>query len=305
MEISDLRYFLAVAREESIKLASESLYISQPGLTKVIQRLEKELGKDLFIRSNRKITLTDDGILLRKRAQEIIDLVDKTNNEFIQTHTDLSGEVLIGGGESDGMKIITQTMKSLSNKYPKIHFQMYSGNGDIICERIDKGLLDFGVLMGVADLKKYDFIKLPYFDNWGILMKKDDPFVDKEYITLNDMTKMPIIFPTQTNDAPNLKNWFENRKHDLNIVAKYNLIYNAGLMVEEGIGNAFCIDNLINTTNISNLVFKPLKPKLLSNIMIIWKKYQVFSEPSKKFLEELKNNISNKLEDEVKEGVLE
>lgn len=177
---------------------------------------------------------------------------------------------------------------------------MYSGNGDIICERIDKGLLDFGVLMGVADLKKYDFIKLPYFDNWGILMKKDDPFASKDYITLDDMIKMPLIFPSQTNDAPNLKNWFENRKHDLNIVAKYNLIYNAGLMVEEGIGNAFCIDHLINTTNISNLVFKPLKPKLMSNIMIIWKKYQVFSEPSKKFLEELQNNISNKLDNEEK-----
>ncbi len=300
MEISDLRYFLAVAGEESIKLASESLYISQPGLTKVIQRLEKELGKDLFIRSNRKITLTDDGILLRKRAQEIIDLVDKTSNEFIQDENDLSGEILIGGGESDGMRIITETLKNLIDKYPKIHFQMFSGNGDIICERIDKGLLDFGILMGVADLKKYDFIKLPYLDNWGILMRKDSSFAYKDYITLDDMVKMPLIFPNQTNDAPNLKNWFENREHELNIVAKYNLIYNAGLMVEDGIGNAFCIDNLINTTNISNLIFKPLKPKLMSNMMIIWKKYQVFSEPSKKFLEELQKNISNKLENETK-----
>lgn len=293
MEISDLRYFLAVAREESIKLASESLYISQPGLSKVIQRLEKELGKDLFIRSNRKIKLTDDGILLRKRAQEIIDLVDKTSIEFSKNEDEISGEVFIGAGESESIRTIAKTIKSIQTKYPKIKFDIFSGNADSITEKIDKGLIDFGVLIGVTDITKYDFIKLPIPDTIGVYMRKDSPYAEKNEITLDDLIEMPLIMSKQSDGDFNIKNWFKGQEAKLNIVACYNLIYNAAMLVNEGIGYACGIDKLLNTTSGSNLVFKPIKPSIETHSYLIWKKYQVFSDASKKFLEEIKNNIAS------------
>ena len=293
MEINDLKYFLAVAKEENMRVASNSLYISQPGLTKVIQRLENELGKSLFNRTHHRLSLTEDGKLLKKRAQEIIELIDKTQNELKSQKNNLSGRIVIGCGESDGVRIITKAMKSFQDKYPNVHFQILSGNADIIREKVENGLLDFGVLLGVADLKKYDFIRLPYLDTWGVLMQKNSPFANKKSINLNDLLKMPLIYPSQTNGSPNIQNWFENKYQDLNIVASYNLIYNASLMVESGIGNAFCINKIINTFRSDKLVFIPVKPTLHSNVIFIWKKYQVFSEVNKLFLEELQREVSN------------
>lgn len=295
MELSDLRYFLAVAREESIKLASENLYISQPGLSKVIKRLENELGKELFIRENRKITLTEDGVLLRKRAQEIIDLVDKTEAEFIkdeQNNSDISGDVYIGGGETEGMRFVAKTIKNLQSKYPNIHYHLFSGNSDDVMERVDKGLLDFGILIEPVDVRKYDYVRLPVSDSWGILMRKDSPLAKLDYIKPNNLLDLPLICSRQSLVKNEISSWLGSDFENLNIISTYNLIFNASLLVDEGVGYALCLDKLVNTSCSSNLCFKPLKPSLKANLIIIWKKYQVFPKASKKFLDELQNEIN-------------
>lgn len=291
MELREYRYFLAVAREESITKASEFLHISQPGLSKVIMNIEEELGKKLFVRENRKITLTDDGILLRKRAQEIVDLVDKTEAEFISVDNDISGEVFIGGGETEGMRIIAKTIKELNNNYPNIHYNLFSGNAQDVTEKLDKGLLDFGILIEPVDVTKYEYIHLPFSDTWGLLMRKDNALSKKDCIEPNDLLNIPLICSRQVFMENELSNWIGSDFNKLNIISTYNLIFNAALMVDEDVGCAITLDKLVNTGEDSDLCFRPLKNSKKSSLILVWKKYQVFSKSSQKFLDELKNQI--------------
>ncbi len=293
MEIRELRYFLAVAREGSITIAAESLNITQPGLSKVIMSIEEQLGKKLFIRENRKITLTEDGMLLRKRAGEIIDLMDKTEAEFSKdTEEQLSGNIYIGAGETESMRYIAKTIKNLQNKHPNIHYNFFSGNGDDVTEKLDKGLLDFGILIEPVDIKKYDYLRLPTYDTWGLLMRKDSELAKLNSITAKDLLNIPLLSSRQSLVKHDISSWLGDDLDKLNIIGTYNLIYNASLMVEEGIGYALCLDKLVNTTGNSNLCFKPLKPALTSNLVLVWKKYQVFSKATEKFLRELQNEIN-------------
>ncbi len=293
MELREYRYFLAVAREESITKASELLHISQPGLSKVIMNIEDSLGKKLFIRENRKITLTEDGILLRKRAQEIVDLADKTEAELTATYNDISGEVFIGGGETEGMRIIAKTIKELNNNYPNIHYNLFSGNAQDVTEKLDKGLLDFGVLIEPVDVTKYEYIRLPFSDTWGLVMRKDNPLSKKKYIEPDDLLNIPLICSRQVLGKSELSNWLGTDFNKLNIVSTYNLIFNAALMVDEGVGCAITLDKLVNTGEDSNLCFRPLKNSKNSDLILVWKKYQVFSKASQKFLDEFKKQIND------------
>ena len=292
MELREYRYFLAVAREESITKASELLHISQPGLSKVIMNIEDSLGKKLFIRENRKISLTEDGILLRKRAQEIVDLADKTEAELTATYNDISGEVFIGGGETEGMRIIAKTIKELNINYPNIHYNLFSGNAQDVTEKLDKGLLDFGILIEPVDVTKYEYIRLPFSDTWGLVMRKDNPLSKKKYIDQDDLLNIPLICSRQVLGKSELSNWIGTDFNKLNIISTYNLIFNAALMVDEGIGCAITLDKLVNTGENSNLCFRPLKNSKNSNLIFVWKKYQVFSKASQKFLDELKKQIN-------------
>ncbi len=293
MEIRELRYFLAVAREGSITIAAESLNITQPGLSKVIMNIEEQLGKKLFIRENRKITLTEDGMLLRKRAGEIIDLMDKTEAEFSKdTEEQISGNIYIGGGETESMRFIAKAIKNLQNKHPNIHYNFFSGNADDVTEKLDKGLLDFGVLIEPVDIKKYDYLRLPTYDTWGVLMRKDSELAGLDSITPKDLLNIPLFSSRQSLVKHDISSWLGDDFDKLNIIGTYNLIYNASLMVEEGIGYALCLDKLVNTTGNSNLCFRQLKPALTSSLVLVWKKYQVFSKATEKFLEELQNEIN-------------
>lgn len=294
MELREYRYFLAVAREESITKASEFLHISQPGLSKVIMNIENSLGKKLFIRENRKITLTEDGILLRKRAQEIVDLADKTETELTSNSDNISGEIFIGGGETEGMRIIAKTIKELNTKYPNIKYNLFSGNAQDVTEKLDKGLLDFGILIEPVDVTKYEYIRLPFHDTWGLVMKKDNPLSRKKYIEPDDLLNIPLICSRQVLGKKDLYNWIGTDFNKLNIISTYNLIFNAALMVDEGVGCAITLDKLVNTGENSNLCFRPLKNSKSSDLILIWKKYQVFSKASQKFLSSLKEQISIK-----------
>lgn len=291
MEIRLLRYFIAVANQQSISAAAQYLHLSQPTLSRQLSEFEKELGTPLFIRGNRKITLTDEGIFLLKKAKEIVELVDKTEANFNQPAEIISGEIYIGGGETEAMHLIAKTLKSLLKDYPSIQFHLFSGNADDIKDKLDSGLLDFGIVIEPTDKQKYDYVKLPATNVWGVLMRKDSPLADKPFIQPIDLLDKPLLISRQTAVSNELTGWFGQNIEDLNITGTYNLLYNAALMVEENLGYALCLDKLINTSGNSKLCFKPLNPRLEVNLNIIWKKHQVFSNAANKFLEQLRNHI--------------
>ncbi|UQZ36945.1 LysR family transcriptional regulator [Paenibacillus sp. PK3_47] len=291
MDIRLLKYFIAVASEQSISAAAQYLHLSQPSLSRQLGELEKELGAVLFTRGNRKITLTDEGRFLLKSAKDIVELVDKTEANFKQTSSFISGEIYIGAGETEAVQLIARTFKSLLEKYPDIQFHLFSGNADDISDKLDSGLLDFGIVIEPADKQKYDYVKLPAVDVWGVLMRKDSELADRPFVEPADLTDKPLLISRQTAVSNELSGWLGQDIEGLNVVGTYNLLYNAALMVEEGIGYALCIDKLINTSGNSKLCFKPLNPGLEANLNVIWKKHQVFSSAAKKFLEELRNQI--------------
>lgn len=296
MEIRVLQYFLAIAREQSIVKAAQSLHLSQPTLSTQIKNLEEELGKQLLIRGtkgSRKVTLTEEGMILRKRAEEIMDLVQKAENEIILSDSVIIGDVFIGAGETDGIRLLAHIASTLNKKYPGIHYHISSGNSSFVTENIDKGLLDFGLVFENPDLKKYDCIKLPCKDVWGILMKKNDFLSQKELISPEDLWDKPLLISQEESDGGPVLQWIHKKRSSLNIIATYNLLFNASLYVDEGLGYAICFDKIINTSGDSPLTFRPLNPPLEAEMYLIWKKYQVFSKPAEKFLETLQNNFSS------------
>ena len=292
MEIRVLKYFLAVAREQNISAAAESLFLSQPTLSRQLKELEEELGKQLFIRGSRKITLTEEGLLLRKRAEEIVELMDKTEKELLGSDEQVSGEIYIGAGETDGLRLIAKAAKELQAEYPQINYRIISGDAVDITERLDKGLIDFALLLEPVDISKYSYLKFPVKDVWGVLMRRDCPLAQKESISPKDLQDMPLIVSRQALDGSELTQWLKNGSEQLNIVSTYNLVYNASLMVDEGLGVALCLDKIINVSGDSSLCFRPLKPKLEVGMNLVWKKYQVFSKAAEKFILKMQESIN-------------
>ena len=295
MEIRVLRYFLAIAREGSITNAANFLHVTQPTLSRQIRDLEEELGQKLFTRSSHHMTLTAEGKILRKRAEEIVSMVDKTEAEFNSMENVVSGDIYIGGGETDAMKLVAQIACELRMNYPGIHYHLYSGNSEDVTERLDKGLLDFGILIQPADISKYDYINIPAKDTWGVAMRRDSPLAVKEVIRKEDLLNVPLICSRQVISGERRGNefaeWFGEDFEKLDIVTTFNLVYNAAIMVEAGVGYAVTIDKIANTTGNSNLCFRPLEPRLDSGLDIIWKKYQVFSSAAELFLNKLRERF--------------
>lgn len=291
MEIRVLRYFLAIAREGNITGAANRLHLSQPTLSRQIRDLEEELGKQLFIRGSHSVSLTSEGMLLRKRAEEIVSMVDKTEAEFHSMNETIGGDVYIGGGESRAMKLLADIIKDIQTDYPDIHFHLYSGNAEDVAERLDKGLLDFGVLIQPADIPKYHYVNLPFYDVWGVVMRKDSLLARQSSIMREDLLDIPLIFSRQVMQQPRMENafadWFGEDYDRVNVVSTFNLFYNAALMVESGVGYAVTLDKLANTSEVSDLCFRPLEPQLESGLSVVWKKYQVFSKAAELFLEKL------------------
>ena len=294
MELRVLNYFLAIAREQSIVHAAEALHLSQPTLSTQIKNLEKELGKQLFIRGTRgtrKVTLTEEGMILRKRAEEILDLVKRTENEITLSNDIIVGDVYIGTGETDGVRLMAKTAKKLQEHYPGVHYHIYSGNAAHVMEQLDKGLIDFGIIFGDVDLTKYNSLDTSYSDQWGVLMRRNSELAEKDVISPKDLRDQPLILSQQEAKGGTLTQWLEQEAGELNIIATYNLIFNASILVDEGLGYAIGYDKIVNTTGDSNLCFRPLSPQLESHMHIIWKKYQLFSKPAGKFLEVLKETL--------------
>lgn len=291
MEFRVLRYFLAVAREQSISAAAQALHLTQPTLSRQLRELEEELGKQLMVRGSRRIELTEDGMLLRKRAEEIMELVSRTQAELSSPDEAVTGDVYIGTGETDGVRRLARAARRLRESCPGIRFHIVSGDASDVCERLDKGLLDFGVLLGDIDETKYNHIQLPMRDVWGVLMPRSSPLAELGSVLPRDLWDKPLILSRQVDNKSGLYRWLGREPDQLNTVATYNLIYNASLMVDEGMGYAFTLDKLVNTTG-SQLCFRPLEPRLELGMYLVWKKYRVFSRAAELFLETLEESLS-------------
>ena len=292
MEVRFLRYFLAIAQEENISKAAERLHITQPTLSRQIAQMEQELGVKLFDRGARKVTLTGEGLLLRRRAEEILELVRMTESEISLSNEVVAGDVYIGTGESDMIRIFAKAAKNIQKKHPDIHYHILSGNAAFVQDYLDRGLIDFGVVYSPVDPNVYSCVKVPVRDTWGVLMRKDSPLAEKDSIQPQDLQNEPLIISAQKTDAWPMSDWFGQDMSKLNVVATYNLVFNASLLVEEGLGYAVCFDKLINVSGNSSLCFRPLSPKMEAQASIIWKRYQVFSKAADCFLRELEEVLS-------------
>lgn len=296
MELRLLRYFLAVAREENITLAARFLNITQPTLSRQIKDLELELGQKLFIRGSHKVVLTKEGLMLKKRAEEILDMVNKAKAEITYVKDSIEGSVYIGCGETKSMRLVAQIIADVRKKHPNIKFHLFSGNAEDVTERLDKGLLDFGLLIQPVDLSRYDFVAMPVKDVWGVLMPRDSPLAKKKNIVKDDLLKVPLICSRQImqkNKTGNkVADWFSADYDKLNIIASYNLIFNASLLVEKGIGYALTLDGLVDTMDNDRLCFRPLNPTLESELSMVWKKYQVFSSPAEVFVQTMQDKAA-------------
>ncbi|HIS74752.1 TPA: LysR family transcriptional regulator [Candidatus Galligastranaerophilus intestinavium] len=291
MEIRVLKYFLTVAEIGNITKAANSMHLTQPTLSRQLQDLERELGQKLFVRGSKSVTLTPEGMVLRRRAQEIMELVEKTENEFFSIKDDVSGDIFIGAGETKTIKLIADVMKTLQKKYQKIKFHIVSGDSEDLSEKLDKGILDFCIFIEPFVPDKYNYINLSEKDTWGILLRQDDPLAKKESIKVEDIINLPILISRQAikksfENNPIL-DWFGDNFDKMHIAGTYNLLYNAAIMTENEIGYALGLDRLIADTLNSPLTFRPLNPKLQVCVSIAWKKNQVFSKAAKLFLDEM------------------
>ncbi len=291
MDIRVLRYFLAVAREQSFSVAAERLYLSQPTLSRQLKELEDELGKPLLNRSSKGVTLTEEGMILRARAEEIVALIDKAEQEVRQSGELISGMVHIGSGETYTLKLIADTAKHLNAQYPELQYNIYSADGSDVIEKLDKGLLDFGIVFMNVDTSKYNVIELPLKDRFGVLMRRDSPLAKKESIALSDLKGQPLIIPRQPNHNLLFLESIGIDEQNVKITAQYNLVFNGSVMAGEGMGYCICIDRLINVTGDSELCFKPFSPPIETSCSFIWKRSAVFSKAAEKFLEQFTEDM--------------
>lgn len=287
MELRVLRYFLEVAREGNVTRAARRLHISQPTLSRQIKELEEELGKKLFIRSNCSVRLTEEGMLLRKRAEDILEMADKTFAEFQALDQINGGDIHIGCAESNGIAPFIQVIRKLKEQYPRIRYHFYSSGTDTVNERLDRGLLDFAIIVQEVDPSKYNYLRIPASDRWGLIMRKDCPLAQRACIRLHDLTDIPLILSRQAL-GEEMPRWFGEAQDKLQIVATYDLLFNTSVMVREGFGYVLGFDGLVYTGPDSDLCFRPLEPALESPMYMIWRKYPAFSPAAALLLEELK-----------------
>lgn len=295
MELRTLRYFLAVAREGSLTQAAKVLYVTQPALSRQLKALEEELGAKLFVRGSHSVALTEQGSLLKQRCEEIVQLADKTVAEFAAPTGMVAGDVHIGVGESYTSQLLARVAKGLQERYPGIRYRLYDGNADDLADRLDGGLLDFCVLIQPADLSKYSHLRLPEKDSWGLLMRRDNPLAEKAAISPSDLLDEPLICSDQTIVRTLSHNsfidWFGEDFESLNIVATYNLIFNATLFAAAGFGSVLALQNQVRVSEADVLCFRPLEPKMEVESDIVWKKHRMFSPAAETFLEALREHL--------------
>lgn len=280
MDIRILKYFLMVAREENITHASKQLHISQPSLSKQLMELEQEIGKQLFIRTKRKITLTEEGKLLKKRAEEIVYLFDKTEKELLMDDTHISGDITIGGSP---LPEVLDCIQHYQKKYPDVQFHFYGGDADEIKEKMNHGNIDFAILLQPIDMMQYECIPFKKTHQWGLLLPKDSKLAKKESIQPRDIKKAPLILHQRKELQREISIWANQEISNLNVVATYNIIHgDPTIFVKSGVGYIFSIDATIQNQDVC---FRPLDPPLTLQYCFVWKRYATFTKASALFLQ--------------------
>ena len=290
-----LQYFLAIAREQGITRAAESLHVSQPTLSRHMKELEDTLGVQLFVRGRKQTTLTEEGRYFRARAQEIVSLMDKTESTLNADRNIVAGDIVIGCGETPIMAYLTELFAGIHEEFPDVHLQTFSGDADAVMERLDKGLVDLGLLLGPIRAEKYDYLDLPWQDEFGLLMPKDHPLTSKSTVTLQDMQEYPVSLPRQLAEGHELLGARVQDIKPRTVISSYNLLYNATFLVEQGVCLAFALDRLADVSGKRNLTFRPFEPAITVPAVIVTKKYQTFSPTVKLFLDRLQERIAANL----------
>ena len=287
MEIRVLRYFLITAREENITRAAELLHITQPTLSRQLMQLEEELGTKLFERSSHSIRLTEDGMLLRRRAQELVQLADSVEKEFRHSKEEMSGTISIGSGETGSMQELAEIIRDFQEKYPLVQYDLYTATADEIKERLDKGLLDIGLLTEPVDIMKYSFIRMKRKEKWGILVRRDSKLAEKTSIGPSDLLDVPVFLAHRALVKNEIEGWFGDYYDQVQIAGTYNLINNAAVMVRNHIGVAFCFQL---QSQFDDLTYIPIEPQIETGAVIVWKKAQIVSRTTHQFISFLKES---------------
>lgn len=293
MDIRVLKYFLAVAREENITRAAELLHITQPTLSRQLAKLEDDFGIQLFLRGKNGITLTDEGLLLRRRAEELVELADKTERELAAHEEMITGEITIGSGELEVVQLFPEIFRSFKEKHPNVTFDLYTGNADQIKQRLDNGLTDIGILLEPVEIEKYDFIRFNVPERWVVVMRADDPLAKKDNITIKELVDLPLIFVKRQSIRNELESWFREHIDKLNIVATSNMSTNASILVEHGFGYALVIEGSLPFLDNSRLCCRPLSPERTATSVLAWKKNQPFAPAVKRFLRHVFDVLNN------------
>ncbi|MBU9738101.1 LysR family transcriptional regulator [Diplocloster agilis] len=288
MELRVLNYFLMVAREENITKAAQLLHVTQPTLSRQLMQLEEELGVKLFQRSNHCIILTEEGMLLKRRAQEMISLAEKTRQDLMQKDTELTGEISIGCGELQSVDFLAKLLAQFQAENPLVRFNIFSGNADSIKERIENGLLDMGLLTEPVDITKYAFLHVPQKETWGVLVHKDSELAGKQAVCPSDLLDVPLMISNRDLIQGLIANWFGVDFDDLHIVCRYNLLYNAAILVRNKIGAAVCIKL---DCSYDDTCFIPFSPSIKSGSVLVWKKDQMTSPTMAAFLDYSQNAL--------------
>lgn len=288
MEIRVLRYFLTVVREENITKASEALHITQPTLSRQLAQLEEEIGVKLFDRGSRRIKLTNEGILLKRRAEEILQLVDKTEKELTQQEEQIEGKISIGCGEIAAVQLLPDLIESFRKRYPRVSFDIFTATADMVKEQMDKGLVDIGLLLEPIDMEKYDFIRMDIREKWVVLMRPDDPLTEKKSVTAEDLCGLPLILPRRMNVQNELASWFGNYYDKLDVAFTSNLSTNSAVMVRGGLAYSLVIEGSVPFWDRRKITYRPLNPPLTTTSVLAWKRRQPFSPAATKFIESLR-----------------
>ena len=294
MEIRTLRYFLAVAREENMSRAAELLHVTQPTLSKALKALEDELGKKLFTRHSFSIALTEEGVLLRNRAEDLVSMADKIEKEFLSLDELTGGELYFGLAESYQIRYLAREIRTFKLSYPGLRYHITSGDTEQVTEKLDKGLLDFAVICETPDERKYHFVSFPEADYFGAAIPADSPLAGKESITADDLAGMPLFCSEQSweND---IRPWAKERFSALRLEGSFRLAYNGSMFAKEGLGILLTLNNLIDTSADSGLVFRPLSPRLEMKMYLIWNKYQSFTPIAERFLKQIQKSFQNNI----------
>ena len=287
MEIKNLRYFLAVAHEENMSRAAEILHVTQPTLSKALKALEEELGKKLFTRHSFSIKLTDEGMLLQDRAQDLISMADKIEQEFLTLDDITGGDIYFGLAESYQIRFLAHEIRKLKEKYPSFTYHITSGDTEQVTEKLDKGLLDFAVICETPNKDKYEYLAFPAADRWGVIMPKAHPLAKKKSIKAADLIGQPLYCSEQSWNIE-IKNWAGKLYPELHLEGSFRLSYNASIFAKEGLGILLTFEHLIDCSENSDLVFRPLSPKQETKLYLIWNKYQTFTPIAEKFLNQIK-----------------